>query len=541
MTSLAVIGEQMEAHARRRRALQVAAQRKLAGQSLEAFLSVFTPDFQPGWHITEMCQRAAQLEDAIRKPSEAGALLRRLLVTMPPRHAKSQTYSKGFPLFFSARNPKLEVIVASATGELAEDHGIWCKQTATDPRFKAIFPDYTLNPEVNSRSRLLTAQGGGLRFVGRDGTINGRGAHLFILDDPYASAKEADSETVNTAIWQWFWTTAMQRLAPGGAMVVMHTRWRTNDLIGKIKAQDAERPAKKRRWFSVDFPAIATKDEKHRKKGEALHPARFPQRGFYEELQENMTPRDWLAIYQQQPVAEEGNFFKRKHFHLYDPAKLPPADQLYFYLSTDYALETKEENDYTCLWPMAVTADDHQYFLPDFVHDKLDIYESVIATIDLAERYNVFQILIESGPILSAIRPMLEREMRKRSKYFEIVVPPACGMDKRRKAAAAQAQSGMGLIHLPDTPKVNFTALPEILAFDKGDFDDIVDTISIPARCLQHRVLPTPTGLNFSDEIEGDGGTLRDPHGIYEEDLERAHEFAMAGDGPRIPSLFSDW
>lgn len=528
--SFRALGDRAVREAARQQALRVSAMRRLASEHLIYFLEVFTPEFKRGWHIEKMCEHAHLLEAATRNPEDR-SLLRRLTVTMPPRHAKSQTYAKGLPLWFLARNPDKEVIVTTSGSDLAEDHGLWCKQTAKDPRFKAIFPKLELRADVNARDRLLTHRGGGIRFVGRDGQIVGRGAHLLIIDDPYKDAKEADSATVNEWVWNWYWTGPRTRMAPGGVMVVMHTRWRVNDLIGRLKMADANAPPEKRRWKEIDFPAIAEEDEEFRKKGEALHPARYDISD-YEELLEHMPPREWLALYQQRPVAESGNFFKREHFDLYDPAKLPPADHLYFYLPTDYALATKEENDYTCLWPMAVTADDHQYFLPDFVHAKLDVFESVIATLDLAERYGVMQILIEPGPIYHAVVPMLEREMRRRGKYFAIVTPPASGADKRRKAASAQAASGMGLIHLPDTPRVHHEMMPEILAFDKDTHDDVVDTLAIPSRCLQHRVLPTPTGINFSDSLENPDAAVE-----WAEDDDQ--ELVEVDSG--IPSLFSDW
>ncbi len=511
---LALKKEQLEIEAER-------ISRIRSANHLEPFVERMTPDFLPGWHVTEMCEMAEKLEHAIRNPTLVDAL-RRLIVTMPPRHAKSQTYAKCFPLWYLARNPAHEVIVVTFGDDLSKDHGDWCKIACDDPAFQQVFPGFEVRRDSKSKNRLITKQGGGIRFVGAGAAIVGRGAHLLIIDDPIKNSEEADSEVESEKLWKNFWTGMMTRLAPGGAVVVMHTRWRTNDLIGRLISQEQEKGVET--WKKVNYPAIAEEDEKFRKKGEALHPARYDVR-YLLELQEDMPRREWLALYQQRPVDEEGNFFKRDHFNFYKPEDLPKI--LYMYIATDFAVSVKEEADFTCLWPYGVDPSGNLWFLADFIYGKLDSGASVRALVDLCVRYKPMHVIIEAGVIRQAIGPIINMECDRQHKYFSIVSPnPAT--DKRIRASSAQAMFEMGKIYLPDTTRVHFNAVPELLAFDKGEHDDIVDTIAIAARCAQDQVSPTPVGIDEDDDLED-----------FDE-IDAIQERLNQGGG--IPSLFSsDW
>ena len=491
---------------------------------LEPFVERMTPDFQPGWHITEMCEMAEKLEFGTRNPRVVDAL-RRLIVTMPPRHAKSQTYSRCLPLWYLARNPSHEVMVICYGDELAKEHGDWCKNASNDPLFKQVFPDLIIRRDSKSKNRMLTNKGGGIRFLGTDAAITGKGAHLLIIDDPIKNSGEADSLVESEKLWKNFWTGMMTRLAPGAAVVVMHTRWHTADLIGRILTQEKEKKKTgPRKYVQINYPAIAEEDEKYRKKGEALHPARFTLEEL-QELQENMARRDWLALYQQRPVDEEGNFFKNDHFNFYSPEQLPKT--LYIYISTDFAVSTKSHADFTCIWPYGVDTHGNIWFLADFVHAKLDSGASVRALVDLAKRHQPIHVEIEAGVIRAAIGPIIDMECDRQKTYFSIVSPnPAA--DKITRAVPAQAMFEMGKIYLPDTQRVHFNIVPELLAFDKGIHDDAVDTIAMAARCVRDRITPTPVGIDEDDDLED-----TDPLDLL---MERQNKHG------RIPSLFSgDW
>jgi len=497
--------------------------------------------FKRGWHIRELCDvymdTIEHVVNEVKRPLKA----RRIMVQMPPRHAKSFTTSKCLPLWFLAKYPNKEVIVAGYGQEFINDFGTWAKGIVEHPEFLAIFPDFKIRKDSKAKNRLVTNKGGGVRFAGAGSAITGRGAHLFIVDDPIKGEKEADSEISIEDLWKWYWGVARTRLHPCSAMIVMHTRWRTNDLIGQLLTQQKNKdtvPSKC--WQLYDFPAIAEHDELHRKKGEALHPARYDEEEL-EELMENMPERQWLALYQQKPVAEKGNFFNRDHIQLYKPHDLPPLSQLYIYIPGDYATSTKEENDFTCIWPYGIDKHKNIYFLPDFFYDQCTIGNSTEALFDMIERYQPMHIAMEAGTIRQCMRPLIDIESERRGVWPTVVSPPTTH-DKRTMARPAQGMFQMGKIFLPDIQRVHFLVLPQLLAFDKGDRDDIVDSIGLAARCVRDQVAPSPIGIDEDAELEPlDDEDDDEREGWTHDDIQaRLHQPLPANTGP--PSLFSgDW
>ena len=502
--------------------------REACKRSYLPFVERMTPKFKHGWHINIMADLIEQIKHALKNPFDE-ELCRLFIVTMPPRHMKSQNMARCGPLWIIADEAlrDIEVLIATYGADLSLEHGSWVKTAADkDQKFKEVFPDFELQKDSKSKDRLVTKEGGGLRFVGRGGGTTGRGAHLFVVDDPIKDEKEADSEQIMDDIWKWYWGVVETRLAPGGVVVVMHTRWRTNDLIGMLLAQDKE--LKTNEWKLINFPLIAKEDEYHpfypeilvRKKGEVLHPERFNLK-WAKRKELRMPSRQFLSLYQQDPVAEQGNFFKREHLSFYNPEDLPK--DLYIFISTDFAVSEKSEADYTCFWPYGVCSRGHIWFLFDFFHEKVRPGTSVKALIDQVKRNKPINIQIEKGVIAKALGDQIEREMLEQNALCS-TVSPTSDASKISKASSAQTMMEFGLIHLPNLTRVHLEVVPELMAFDKGEHDDYVDTIAMAARCVKEQLIPTPTGvLDGIDEAE------------FEDDEEDEDEPERKG----IPSLLS--
>lgn len=493
------------------------------------FVERMTPKFKHGWHINVMCELVEQIKHALKNPFDED-LCRLFIVTMPPRHMKSQNMARCGPLWILADEVlrDIEILVATYGADLSLEHGAWVKTAATqDQKFKEVFPEFEIKKDSKSKDRLVTKEGGGIRFVGRGGGTTGRGAHLFIVDDPIKDEKEADSEQIMEDIWNWYWGVVETRLAPGGVVVVMHTRWRTNDLIGRLLAQDRE--LKTSDWKLINFPLIAKEDEYHpfrpqelvRKAGDVLHPERFNLK-WAKRKEARMPSRQYLSLYQQDPVAEQGNFFKREHLSFYNPEDLPK--DLYIFIATDFAVTEKDEADNSCLWPYGVDSKGHIWFLFDFFYGKVSPGASVKALIDLIKRNKPLNVQIEKGVIANSLGDQIEREMIENNCICSMVYPPS-NASKLSKAAPAQAMMEFGRIHLPNLTRVHLEVVPELMAFDKGEHDDAVDTIAMAARCVREQLIPTPTGIL---------------DGVEDADLEDDDEDDTDSDqAERIPSLFS--
>lgn len=227
----------------------------------------------------------------------------RLLVMMPPRHGKSELVSRYTPPWWLARFPDRKVILASYEADFAASWGRRARDVMEDVGHKF---HVRVRQDSHAANRWqLAGREGEMVTAGVGGPITGRGAHLLIIDDPVKNAEEAQSPTMRERAWEWWQSTALTRLEPGGACVVMMTRWHTDDLAGRILAAEPSR------WHVVSLPALAEPgDPLGRKPGQPLWPDRYPA-PVLAELRNAMSAYWWQALYQQSPVAREGGMFRR--------------------------------------------------------------------------------------------------------------------------------------------------------------------------------------------------------------------------------------
>ena len=184
--------------------------------------------------------------------------IKRLMIFMPPRSGKSTLASIYFPAWFIGRNPTKQIITASYSGRLSEDFGRKVRNTISDSDFGDIFPNVSLAPDSKASNRWHTNKDGVYMAVGVQGATTGRGADLFIIDDPVRDAAEADSELIRDKVWDWFATVAYTRLQPEGRIVVVQTRWHEDDLSGRLLT-DMEDGGQQ--WDVLTLPAIAEEND----------------------------------------------------------------------------------------------------------------------------------------------------------------------------------------------------------------------------------------------------------------------------------------
>ncbi len=461
-------------------------ERKLAKARLKHFVARFTPDFVPGWHIDEIAAACEAIEQKIQRKCGTDA---RLILEAPPRHAKSQITSRCFPLWYLGRNPKHDVIVATYGQDLADDLGRWAKACLKDPAFKAVFPNLVLRKDSQAANRLDTTQGGGIRFVGVGAALTGRGAHVIICDDLVKDAEAADSEAISKATWAWYTAVLRTRLAPGGGIIVMHTRWRLNDPIGRLLKLQEEGGEEYQR---LTFPAMneeSTVNEWGMAPGETLHPERFSRKDMLA-TKRALPPRDWRSLYMQKPMADEGNVFKVEEFDLF-PAHAVPKKGIYWAVAADLAYSVADSADHTCIWPFGLDHEDVMWFHPDFTRDRLTTDQSIERILDYAHELNAQYIIMEGGSGWRAIEPEFKRRMKLRGRYFTILTPPSV-KDKYTRSRPLHARMQAGMCRWPETQKFKHLALPEFVVFTgkNDDEDDMVDTASLAAGAVESMVRP---------------------------------------------------
>lgn len=456
-----------------RQSIQELARRELAKRSLLPFTEFFTPGYLPGW----VHQEVADLLDAFIEACEQKKSPR-LMIFLPPRSGKSQLVSRCFPPYLLGKHPDWEIIAATYNQDLANDFGRDVRAVLSDPMYQEMFPDLELRKDSNAVDFMQTTQKGKYMAVGVGGSLTGRGAHALIIDDPVKNREDADSEVVREQTWKWYLSSAYTRVAPGGGIIVLQTRWHEDDLAGRILEHAKNNPGADQ-WHVYSFPAIAIEDEKHRKEGEALHPERYPVEAL-NRIRNSLDAREWWALYQQNPVPLDGNFFKRDWFKTY--TELPK--HVVGYVASDLAIGEKQTNDFTVVADFYVDSDDNIYF-PDPAHFRGDAFEIVETMLNRCDKANCRYLAMETGHISKTLGPLLKKRMQERGRWFPIwdATP---SKDKQARARSLQGRMQQGKVFFQRSRFYEETLQPQFLGFPASKHDDIVDSYAWACLMLEH-------------------------------------------------------
>lgn len=399
----------------------------------------------------------------------------RLIITIPPRHGKTEITSDRFTAWFVGRDPYREVILSTYNQEFAEDRGRKVRDIMQSPEYAQVFPEAVLKKDSKAADRLGLTDGGLVFFSGVGGAITGRGADLFTIDDPFKNREDAESLANRNAVWSWFTSTAFTRLLPGGRMVIILTRWHEDDIVGRIFNPDYVDPEEAAKWEILSLPAVANdNDALGREKGEALWPARYPIETL-DSIRRTIGPRDWSALYQQTPTPDDGQYFLRTMFSPYQPGDLPEA--LNMYGASDHALGTKQQNDASVLGCVGVDKSRQWWIMPDVAWGRLPPEQAVEAFIDQLRRHKPIFWWAEKGHISQSIGPFLREQMRQ-EEVFGAIEEKTPVKDKLTRARGTMARAAMFPIRVPAFMPWWPDALEQLLKFPNGKHDDFVDWLS---------------------------------------------------------------
>ena len=317
------------------RLAQLEAQERATSNFLDFCLYVW-PEMIVGEHHRRI---ARKLDEVV-----AGKC-KRLMIAMPPRHGKSQMGSYLFPAYLMGKLPKSKLIVGSHTAELAQRFGRMIRNLVAEDSYKSLFPQMLLSADSKAAGRWDTNQGGEAFFIGKGGAMTGRGGDVVILDD-ILDEQDALSDTAMENTWEWYTSGPRQRLQPNGAIILINTRWRTDDVSGRLLRQQGQ--LKSDQWDVLEFPAILPNNQ-----------PLWPEYWKLEELEKvkmSIGLRKWNAQWQQQPTAEEGAILKREWWRKWPKDQPPPCE--YLIQSYDTAYSKKETADFSVITTWGV-------FVPD--------------------------------------------------------------------------------------------------------------------------------------------------------------------------------
>ncbi len=415
----------------------------------------------------------------------ADGKLKRLIINMPPRHTKSEFASYLFPTWLMGRDPTKKIIQATHTAELAVGFGRKVKNLIDSEDFRDVFPDVSLAGDAKASGRWSTNKGGEYYAVGVGGALAGRGADLAIIDDP-VSEQDALSVTALDNIYEWYTSGPRQRLQPGGAIIIVMTRWSIRDLTAKVLQKQSEKGADK--WEIVEFPAIMPS-------GNSLWPE-FWTLDELEGVKASIPVSKWNAQYMQNPTAEEGAIIKREWWNIWE--KDEPPNCSYVIQSYDTAFSRSDRADYSAITTWGVfhreeTGEDHIVLL-DAVRGRWEFPELKTAAHELWEEFDPDMILIEQ----KGSGMPLTQELRRMGIP---VTPftPGKGADKFTRMHSCAPVFESGMVWAPD---MNFAeeVIEECASFPNGEHDDLADSMTQAIlRFRQGGFITTPSDYEDDD------------------------------------------
>jgi predicted phage terminase large subunit-like protein len=457
------------------KALEILARRKASKGNLLPFISTFLPSYDPGWVHKDICRRLERFSQQVANKEAP-----RLMLFLPPRHGKSEIVSRNFPAWHLGHYPEHEIIGCSYAGSLANKFSRKVREIMREREYASIF-DTRLHPEAQNIEHWLTTEGGGYMSAGVSGPLSGNGMHIGIIDDPVKNREEAESETVRQTQKDWYTSTFYTRLAPGAGILIVQTRWHDDDISGWQLREMLEGGDQ---WEVVCYPAIATEDETFRKKGEPLHASRYNLDAL-KRIQRAVGPRDWQALYQQTPTADEGEYFTKNMIRYYRPDELPDLNTMTKYTAWDLAIGKKDTNDWSVGITVGVDRKDRVWVL-DLKRGRWDGYEIVEQILDNDLTWEADIVGIEKGHIEMALGPFLEKRIQERGQWsFHYEGLKTGRADKIARSRPIQGRMHQGMVLFPSEVDWVHELTNELLRFPSGVHDDQVDALAWIGQMMQ--------------------------------------------------------
>lgn len=426
----------------------------------------FAKRVYPGFKTGPHHRKLAKIFEAVMRGEK-----KRVIINIAPRMGKSEFSSYLFPAYFLGRFPEKKIIMATHTAGLSEDFGRRVRNLLESEEYAEVFPDTVVADDQKAAGKWSTGAGGQYYAVGVGGALAGRGADLFVIDDPHSEQDmKANSRLSFDNAWNWFQTGPLQRLMPNGAIIIVMTRWSLIDLTGRLIDFSIKNPDSTP-WEIVELPAILNEDTENEK---SLWPEQWP----LDQLKAKkavLDPRFWNAQYMQQPTSDYSAVISRKSWRTWEGADPPSCE--YVIQSWDTAFEIKNTSDYSACTTWGVWYNDEDNGSPNLI--LLDAFKDRMTFPDLKQtalkHYKEWQpdaFIIEKK---AAGAPLIQ-EMRKMGIPVE-EFSPSRGNDKMVRLNAVADLFSSGKVWVPDTRWAR-EVVEEVASFPVGEHDDYVDTVT---------------------------------------------------------------
>lgn len=439
------------------------AQRREEGQKdFLSFVRSMWPSFVAGRHHAIMADAFQRVLDGKCK---------RLLIHMAPRHTKSEFASYLLPAWFLGRRPDGKVIQCSNTADLAVGFGRKVRNLVASEDYQKVFKGVGLRPDSKAAGRWSTSKNGEYFAIGVGGTVTGKGADLLIIDDPHSeqeAALAAGNPAVFDGVYEWYTSGPRQRLQPGGAIIVVMTRWSKRDLAGRILQASLQRDGVDD-WEVIELPAIMPS-------GEPLWPEFWSLKEL-EALKAELPPSKWLAQYQQTPTSEEGAILKREWWKRWKRDQPPPVE--FVMIAADTAFTKSSRSDYSAFTVWGVFTHENEdgvrvpnLILLDAIKDRMEFPELKAKATALYREWRPDAFIVEG----KASGLPLIHELRQAGIPVSDFTPTRATGDKIVRANSVSDILASGVVWAPETRWAD-EVVEDCAAFPSGDHDDVVDTV----------------------------------------------------------------
>ena len=425
------------------------------------YVNYVWPNFIHGAHHKKM---AAAFERVARGECK------RLIINMPPRHTKSEFASYLLPAWFLGNYPDKKVIQTSHTAELAVGFGRKVRNLVDSDVYKDIFPGVALQSDSKAAGRWATNKGGDYFAIGVGGAVTGKGADLLIIDDPHSEQEATLAETnaeVYDKTYEWYTSGPRQRLQPGGAIVVVMTRWSKKDLTGQVLKSAAQRSGEE--WEVIEFPALLPS-------GRPLWPEFWSLKEL-SALKSELPNGKWMAQYMQQPTSDVSAIIKREWWKIWEDDDPPPCE--FLIQSWDTAFLKTERSDYSACttWGVFYKPDDTglnqaNIILLNAIKKRMEFPELKKRAYDEYKEWDPDALIIEAkasgAPLVFELRAMGIPVQE---------YTPSRGNDKIARLNSVADIFASGLVWVPNTHWAE-ELVEEVASFPSGEHDDLVDSTS---------------------------------------------------------------
>jgi len=438
------------------------AQLKKAKNDPIEFAKRIYPGFKVGPHHRKLAKIFQDVVDGHKK---------RVIINIAPRMGKSEFSSYLFPAYFLGNYPEKKIIMGTHTAGLSEDFGRRVRNLIESEEYNELFPDTVVADDQKAAGKWSTGAGGQYYAAGVGGALAGRGADLFVIDDPHSEQDvKSNSRLAFDTAWSWFQTGPLQRLMPGGAIIVIMTRWSLLDLTGRLLDYQIKNP-NTIPWELVELPAILHEDTDKEK---SLWPEQWPLEAL-KNTKASIDPRYWNAQYMQNPTSDMSAVIGRKDWKIWELDDPPNVE--YVIQSWDTAFETSNTADYSACttWGVWYNNEDKgspNLILLDAFKDRMTFPELKATALKHYKEWTPDAFIVEKK---AAGAPLIQELRRVGIPVQEF--SPSRGNDKMVRLNAVADLFTSGKVWAPDTRWAR-EVVEEVASFPVGENDDYVDTVS---------------------------------------------------------------